>query len=150
MTDNFISNFQEFERLLKSVWQKYHRYVMPDNCNLSPVQIFLLKFVHDRKVCRPSEIAMEFGVTLGAVTGLIDRLSKLGLVRRERTEDDRRTVLISLTARGMEAVKDFDLQHRQKFKAIASNLEDEDLVRLLPLLKKMCISLDILSKDKKE
>jgi len=142
VTDNLISTFEEFERLLKSVWQKYHRYVVPDICGLSPVQLFLLKYVHDRKVCRPSEIAMEFGVTLGAVTGLIDRLLKLDLVYRERTEEDRRLVLIRLTTRGMDTVKDFDLQRRQKFTEIAQNLDDEDLARLLPLMKKMCLSLN--------
>jgi DNA-binding MarR family transcriptional regulator len=150
MADNYISAFEEFERLLKSVWQKYHMYVMPECCGLSPVQIFLLKYVHDRKVCKPSEIALEFGITQGAVTGLTDRLLKLNLVHRERTEEDRRLVLISLTTRGIETVRDFDLQRRQKFGAIAKNLEDDHLGRLLPLLKKMCLSLDILSIDKNE
>ena len=150
MADNGISTFEEFERLLKSVWQKYHMYVMPDSCDLSPVQIFLLKYVHLRKVCKPSEIALEFGITQGAVTGLIDRLLKLNLVHRERTEEDRRLVLIRLTTRGMKTVIDFDLQRQQKFTALAKNLEDNDLPRLLPLLKRMCLSLDILSIDKKE
>src|SRR5215471_12591210 len=35
------------------------------------------------------------GLTTGAITGVIDRLEKAGLVRRERDESDRRKVFIA-------------------------------------------------------
>ncbi len=42
------------------------------------------------------ELAEHTGLTTGAVTGVIDRLEKAGLVRRERDPADRRKVLVVL------------------------------------------------------
>ena len=39
-------------------------------------------------------LAEVTGLTTGAITGVVDRLEKAGLVRRERDEDDRRKVFI--------------------------------------------------------
>ena len=39
-------------------------------------------------------LAVELGLTTGAVTGVIDRLARRGLVRRTADPDDRRRVLV--------------------------------------------------------
>ncbi len=39
-------------------------------------------------------LAEVTGLTTGAITGVVDRLEKAGLVRRERDDDDRRKVFI--------------------------------------------------------
>uniref|UniRef100_UPI0013D5678B MarR family transcriptional regulator n=1 Tax=Klebsiella pneumoniae TaxID=573 RepID=UPI0013D5678B len=39
-------------------------------------------------------LAEVTGLTTGAITGVIDRLEKAGLVRRERDDSDRRKVFI--------------------------------------------------------
>ncbi|SFP85606.1 DNA-binding transcriptional regulator, MarR family [Amycolatopsis arida] len=43
------------------------------------------------------QLAEEVGLTPGAVTGMVDRLERAGLVRREPDLADRRRVLISVT-----------------------------------------------------
>ena len=49
---------------------------------------------------RISEIAREEGVGQPAATRMVARLEALGLVRRERSEADRRIVMVALTDRG--------------------------------------------------
>lgn len=44
------------------------------------------------------ELAERTGLTPGAVTGMIDRLERAGLARRENDVNDRRRVLVSATA----------------------------------------------------
>jgi DNA-binding MarR family transcriptional regulator len=44
------------------------------------------------------EIAASTGLTTGAVTGVVDRLEKAGLARRERDPTDRRKVRVRVTA----------------------------------------------------
>ena len=52
-----------------------------------------------------SELAEELGVVPAAVTGMADAMAKLGLVRRVRSEADRRTVLLMLTDAGEELIR---------------------------------------------
>lgn len=49
---------------------------------------------------RISEIAREEGIGQPAATRMVARLEALGLVRRERSEVDRRIVMVALTDRG--------------------------------------------------
>lgn len=45
-------------------------------------------------------LAKEIGLTPGAVTGMVDRLERAGLVRRDPDPDDRRRVVISTADSG--------------------------------------------------
>jgi DNA-binding MarR family transcriptional regulator len=70
-------------------------------------------FLLTEKDCRMmSELGRIIGVDNSAMTGLVDRLEKAGLVRREAKRDDRRALLIRITpeGRGM-AVKATKIVH---------------------------------------
>src|SRR3954454_19364867 len=47
------------------------------------------------------------GLTAGAITGVIDRMEKAGLVRRERDADDRRKVYVAIVPEAMAKVGRF-------------------------------------------
>src|SRR6185436_7778019 len=47
------------------------------------------------------------GLTTGAITGVIDRMEKAGLVRRERDEDDRRKVYVAIIPEAIAKVGRF-------------------------------------------
>lgn len=47
-----------------------------------------------------ADLAREYGIDASAVTRLIDRLEKRGLITRLRSEEDRRVVRLALTAEG--------------------------------------------------
>lgn len=46
---------------------------------------------------KPGANALEFGLTAGSVTRLLDRLERANLARRERDPDDRRGVIVHPT-----------------------------------------------------
>ena len=48
-----------------------------------------------------SEIAERTLITKGGITGILDRLEARGLVKRIPSRDDRRSVLIRLSAKGL-------------------------------------------------
>jgi MarR family transcriptional regulator, 2-MHQ and catechol-resistance regulon repressor len=69
----------------------------------------------------------------GNITLVIDNLEKHGLVRRERQTDDRRMIVIHLTAKGLRLIKRVFLEHAQAITREMSQLEpneQEDLRRL--------------------
>ncbi|MGH9686871.1 MAG: MarR family winged helix-turn-helix transcriptional regulator [Candidatus Acidiferrales bacterium] len=56
------------------------------------------------KAMTPGQLAVETGLTTGAVTALLDRLEKAGYVRRERDRTDRRKVLVHPSRRAAAEV----------------------------------------------
>ncbi len=57
-----------------------------------------LTLLRTRGAMTPGQLAEASGLTSGTVTGVIDRLEKAKLVRRERDDSDRRKVLVVLGA----------------------------------------------------
>lgn len=72
--------------------------------NVSFPQYCLLGFLREQKELTMSEIAQKMGHSTAAATGLIDRLENLGHVRRTHGRDDRRKVLVQITATGSALV----------------------------------------------
>ncbi len=68
--------------------------------NVSFPQYCLLGFLREQKELSMSEIAQRMGHSTAASTGLVDRLEKLGHVRRAHGKEDRRKILVQITASG--------------------------------------------------
>lgn len=54
-----------------------------------------------------SEIADRTLITKGGITGILDRLEARGLIKRVPSRDDRRSVLVRLSAKGVELYRKF-------------------------------------------
>ena len=67
-------------------------------------QFFLLGALHGGEALTMSQIAARMRHTTAAATGLVDRLANLGYVVRSHATDDRRKVLVTITARGSSLV----------------------------------------------
>lgn len=77
-----------------------------------------------------SEIAKRLCVTVGTLTTNMNGLEKKGYIIRERSTEDKRVVLVTLTERGRKAFfhhRDF---HKNMIKSVVVGL-DEDEKRLL-------------------
>ncbi|QQD76174.1 MarR family transcriptional regulator [Curtobacterium sp. YC1] len=73
--------------------------------DLNPVDLRALKFLGAADVDRtPKELGTYLEMGTGAVTALLDRLTKRGLLDRVRNPDDRRSVRIELSADGFAIV----------------------------------------------
>src|SRR5256885_17190994 len=58
-------------------------------------------------------LAEVTGLTTGAITGVVDRLEKAGLVRRERDETDRRKVYIAVVPENVAKIGKY-YEHMQR------------------------------------
>jgi DNA-binding MarR family transcriptional regulator len=70
--------------------------------DLLPVDATALTLIFDAPSCTPSYLARYLTLSAGAVTSLVDRLLRLGLVTRERRTTDRRSVDLNLTHAGSD------------------------------------------------
>jgi len=74
----------------------------------------------------PAQIADNLGVDRSAITRLVDRLEKKGLVTREHDGLDRRSITVLLTKSGAAMVEELDNsagEHQQKFLSQLHNTE---------------------------
>ncbi len=77
--------------------------------DLSFAQWQVLGHVERHPGCHVGEVARMFGVTLPAVTHILDRLAQKGLVGRAADADDRRVCVLSLTAAGRALVRELEV-----------------------------------------
>ena len=75
-------------------------------------------------------------VSNGNVTGVIDRLSKIELVRRVRSQEDRRIQYIELTAAGKKEFRRMAKNHEQWVEELLADVSLEDMRELQELLLK--------------
>jgi DNA-binding MarR family transcriptional regulator len=76
-------------------------------------------------------LAEVTGLTTGAITGVFDRLERVGLARRERDPEDRRKILVRvLPAVGERVAPLFEPMERTAM-AVLSSYRDDQLALLL-------------------
>jgi DNA-binding MarR family transcriptional regulator len=76
-------------------------------------------------------LAEVTGLTTGAITGVVDRLEKAGLVRRERDDHDRRKVFIATVPENVAKVGKFYLHMQRAMLKEWETFSDADLRLLL-------------------
>ena len=81
------------------------------------------------------EIAERMVQVVPAITGLIDRLEKQGLVERKRCEQDRRIVYVALTTKAGELLEQIDSPLNALHKELLGHLTRTELNELSRLLE---------------
>jgi DNA-binding MarR family transcriptional regulator len=72
------------------------------------------------------ELAQLLGVAKNALSGLVDRIERRGLVQRKTLQHDRRAVTLSVTARGKEIVGALYADVAERMPAITSALPEDE------------------------
>jgi DNA-binding MarR family transcriptional regulator len=80
--------------------------------------------------------------TSGGMSLRIDVLQKAGYVRREEAADDRRSVLVSLTAKGFKLLEKVIPEHLANETGLLSGLTSNERLALIALLRKWLLSLE--------
>ena len=72
---------------------------------VTPIQVMLLFFLQKKDGSSLTQISQGLMLENPTVTGLIDRLEKLGYVKRSDHPNDRRVYMVYLTKKGSEIAK---------------------------------------------
>lgn len=118
-------------RLIYRVRVLHNRYTADD---ITDTQFVVLRALR-KNPCNTTFLAQMLGVTLSAVTALVNRLYKNGLVVRERREKDRRQVWISITPVGLKVLKDVEERRNLLFALYLSHVPEDKRLQLLDLLR---------------
>jgi DNA-binding MarR family transcriptional regulator len=75
-----------------------------DRAGISSSDMDCMDFLNIEGRMTAGRLAELTGLTTGAITGVIDRLEKAGLVRRERDSEDRRKVFIAIVPQNVAKI----------------------------------------------
>ncbi len=73
-----------------------------------------------------SAVSKKLGITMGTLTKAIDGLVRKKYVVRERSDSDKRVVLLSLTEKGIRAFEHHAAFHKGMVDAVMAQLEPEE------------------------
>lgn len=88
------------------------------------------------------DVATFTGLTTGAITGVLDRLEKSGLIKRVRDERDRRKVFLQTDVRAFEKIRLLYFSLRNEVESLASTYSEGELKTIADFLEKSVHLLD--------
>ena len=93
--------------------------------DLSPAQAQLMCVIIDQPRGM-TELTQMLGLERPGLTGLVDRIERRGLLRRETTQHDRRAVMVALTPRGQEITEAFYAEVSDSLQRVVAHLPADD------------------------
>jgi len=103
--------------------------------DITVTQLRVLFILRDTAGAPAGFLAEHLRVTPPTVTGLVDRLVRMGFVRREEDPEDRRLVRNYLTERGLRVVGEVEREGRAFLSKVFDRLSPEQMNRLVASLE---------------
>jgi len=108
---------------------------------ITPSQCLMISLLKKHGKMKVSDLSREIGLNNSTISGMIDRLEKHGIVKRLRSEKDKRVVFISLSSKSC----DMKSEIHQKIEGIMESLisgrgtkeEYDKIIEGLKILKEL-------------
>jgi DNA-binding MarR family transcriptional regulator len=84
----------------------------------------------------PSELLEQMDITSGTMTTRIDKLEKKGLVKRKIKKNDKRSVNVGLTNKGLKLIEEAIVAHIKTQEKIVAVFDEEEQVIFISMLQK--------------
>lgn len=94
--------------------------------DMTTAQSSAITTLTDKGAMRMSTLAQLEGVRLPTATSVVNGLIKLGLVERRADSQDRRAVVVDLTAQGRKQVRELVDDRDRHFAGLLSQLSEDD------------------------
>lgn len=105
--------------------------------SLAVSHIVVLDALREKGACTMGELAGMLGLSMGAVTGIVDKMIKMGIVKRERAKEDRRVVNVEMLKKGKTLAYDINQMRKNVTNDLFSILTEAERVEYLRLIRKV-------------
>jgi DNA-binding MarR family transcriptional regulator len=102
---------------------------------LTHQQIIVIKLLAQKKEITISEICEEMSLSKGTVSGIVQRLTKVGYVKKEKHEDDKRNTYVTFSEKGIDFANNFLVTINESFDSIFKDCTREELEQMTTNLK---------------
>jgi DNA-binding MarR family transcriptional regulator len=128
IVETLIFLYTESRRLTKEEARKH---------DLTGPQLTVIKLLAGIGDLSLTELSESMQTRNSTVTGIIDRMEGAGLVKRVRSEADRRVVMIRLTPQGRALARSVPIEPMQAFRRALETLSPHEQKTLLRILSKL-------------
>jgi DNA-binding MarR family transcriptional regulator len=114
-----------------------HSKCLERKSGLTGPQLLVMQLIGSSGEITAGVIARKVSLSQATVTSIIDRLERKGLLRRERSTDDKRKVMVSLTEQGGKALEKAPTLMQESFINAFNCLEDGEQALILSSLQRV-------------
>jgi DNA-binding MarR family transcriptional regulator len=132
-----IQEFFEIQNELSPLFARHLENIVGTE-GITAHQAMTLKMLKDQdRMCKMSDIAALQALTPAAATGMVDRLIHQGLVERKFDEQDRRVILLALTATGEKKLSAVEKRLQDTMQRFLERVSESDRAASLRMLRKL-------------
>ena len=128
IVETIIYLYTESRRLTKGLASQF---------GLTAPQLTVIKLLETFDNLSLSSLSERIRAQNSTVTGIIDRMEREGLVRRERSTVDRRVIHIRLSDKGQKLARQIQVEPMEIFREALAALTQADLRDLLRIMNKL-------------
>jgi DNA-binding MarR family transcriptional regulator len=110
-------------------------------------QTMILQALLMQKESRMNDLARFLGLSKANASGLVDRLVKKGLLDREHSVEDRRVVLVRLTAKGLTVARGLTKAQRQGLALMMRRVPEQNIRLMIETLEQIAVGMVEQQKD---
>lgn len=128
-----INRSVEVARLFKEIMSLFRQHMGKcfEDIGLTMPQSMVIGILSRCGKMKISELSDELGLSNSTVSGIIDRLEKQNIVKRERSRKDRRVVYVSLCSSFEEMHKDFHKKVEENIANIINTGTPEEIEKII-------------------
>ncbi|AGY78224.1 MarR family winged helix-turn-helix transcriptional regulator [Clostridium autoethanogenum] len=102
-----------------------------NNFNLTAPQGMLIEILRRYGEMKISDLSKKMGLSNSTVSGIVDRLEKQDLIKRTRSDEDRRVVYVNVTDKFKNGFQENFKKVEQEFEDIMSKASPEEIDSIL-------------------
>ena len=131
-----------YENIIDLVFESFKKILYPKDwisldLEFSKSEIFTMLLVDKHGEIIMSQLAEYINVPMSTANGIVERLVKSGHLERDRSETDRRIVIIRLTEKGRGLVQQLKSTIAEYVSQIFDTLDDEERKLIVKIFQKV-------------
>ena len=124
---NFYQGWREITSFYKDIYGN----------DITPQNVYLLQLCSLNKGITIKQLSGSMGLDSSAVSTLVARMEKKGLIKRVHGVEDRRTVFVELTQAGADLKEDINLKFDQLAESMNYNITEDESRALQGIVMKI-------------
>jgi len=116
--------------------------ILDDTVRLNPIDVQALAFMARRGTCMPKDLASFLKVSPTTISSVTDRLARRGLITRDRSDENRRSVFLALSEAGRDVISVIQAEQTRHCKHMLQALPPDDREVFVALMRKIATAMD--------